>query len=304
MARTEVFAPAKINLTLHVTGRRADGYHLLDSLVCFASVGDRLTLAPAETLSLQVTGAEGAGLPSGMDNLALRAAAGVAGDQGAALALEKCLPAASGIGGGSADAAAAIRGMMALQGRSPGPEQAATALALGADVPMCLESRPLRASGIGETLVPVALPPLHAVLANPRRPVATPDVFRALEERDNPPMPEALPDLSSPEALLAFLSATRNDLQAAACRIEPAIGEVLAVLAGLRGCQLARMSGSGATCFALFPSEAYAECAAAQLRLMHGGWWIAKCVLGDVSDAARPRLSVDPRDHEIGQVDQ
>ncbi|MGR3379078.1 4-(cytidine 5'-diphospho)-2-C-methyl-D-erythritol kinase [Salipiger abyssi] len=289
MAPIEVFAPAKINLTLHVTGRRADGYHLLDSLVCFASIGDRLVLSAGEALSLEVTGPEGPGLPAGPDNLALRAAACVAGEAGAALVLEKVLPVASGIGGGSADAAAAMRGMLHLRGRAPGDAEAEAALRLGADVPMCLACHPLRARGIGERLEPVTLPQLHAVLANPRRPVATPDIFRALERRDNPPMPDPLPDLSEPEALLSFLAEMRNDLEAPARAVEPAITEVLGALSALPGCALARMSGSGATCFGLFPGRGAAASAASELRQAHPDWWVTDCVLGDASDVARPR---------------
>lgn len=289
MAPIEVFAPAKINLTLHVTGRRADGYHLLDSLVCFASIGDRLTLERAEALSLEVTGPEGACLPAGPDNLALRAAACVAGDAGAALVLEKALPVASGIGGGSADAAAAMRGMLHLRNSAPGAAEAEAALALGADVPMCLACHSLRARGIGERLEPVRLPQLHAVLANPRRPVATPDIFRALARRDTPPMPDPLPDLSDPEALLGFLSEMRNDLEAPARAVEPAVTDVLSALKALPGCALARMSGSGATCFGLFRGQGEASRAATELRRVHPDWWVADCVLGDASDAARPR---------------
>jgi 4-diphosphocytidyl-2C-methyl-D-erythritol kinase len=200
MTTVRVFAPAKINLTLHVVGRRADGYHLLDSLVTFADVGDELVVSPGRGgLTLTVRGPEAEGVPVDASNLALRAAAILAEGDGAAIDLLKTLPAASGIGGGSADAAAALRAMMALRGigrtaLTAGFEtRAADILALGADVPMCLFPRPLRARGIGERIDAAALPTVAAVLVNPRVGLPTAEVFRALERRDNPGMPDALP---------------------------------------------------------------------------------------------------------------
>lgn len=273
-----VAAPAKINLTLHVTGRRADGYHLLDSLVTFAGAGDRLLLEPAGELSLAVTGPEGAGL-AGADNLVLRAARAFGMGQGARITLDKQLPVASGIGGGSADAAAALRGLARLWDVPlPGP---AAVLALGADVPVCLHGRTCRMAGVGEAISPAPpLPPVWAVLANPRVPVATPAVFAALARRDNPPMPAELPSCADAPALACWLATQRNDLEAAALTAAPAIAQVLATLAALPGALLARMSGSGATCFALFATEPEATAAATLLARTHPGWWIAPTPLG------------------------
>ncbi|MCR9149366.1 MAG: 4-(cytidine 5'-diphospho)-2-C-methyl-D-erythritol kinase [Rhodobacteraceae bacterium] len=303
MTTVSVFAPAKINLSLHVTGRRADGYHLLDSLVSFAPVGDRITVRPGTGLSLTVEGPEAAGVPADGTNLALRAAALAAPGSGAALTLEKHLPAASGIGGGSSDAAAAFRGMLALAaaGNAPacGPramppdtlERHAPALvALGADVPMCLHPAPLRARGIGERLDRVSLAPVPAVLVNPRVAVATPAVFAALTSPDNPPMPDTLPDLGDRAALIGFLAACRNDLETPAISVAPIIAEVLGRIAATEGCGLARMSGSGATCFGLFETELAAQAAVDRLHRDHPGWWVAGGVLGDQTRPAMPRI--------------
>lgn len=293
MTWTDVFAPAKINLTLHITGQRDDGYHLLDSLVVFAPVGDALRVAPAAELSLRLEGPEAEGLPANGDNLALRAAAMVGEGQGAEIVLEKTLPVASGIGGGSADAAAAARAVLAGDGAldAEGLARAEAALlALGADVPMCLRSRPVRVRGIGEGLEPVTLPPLPAVLANPRVPVSTPRIFRSLTSRDNPPMPEVLPEFVDAKALIDWLKDMRNDMEPAAKALEPMIGTVLSELSALPGCRLARMSGSGATCFGLFATMAEAGAAAATLRAARPDWWIAEGLLGDQQARAMPRL--------------
>ena len=289
---SEVFAPAKINLTLHVTGRREDGYHLLDSLVSFAPVGDLLTISEGDGLSLRVDGPEAEGVPEDGSNLVMKAAALLVGD--ADLHLHKALPAASGIGGGSADAAAALRGVSARGGGDASAEALLAAhgeeiLALGADVPMCLYARPLRAEGIGEALTPLALPPVAAVLVNPRLQVSTPAVFRALERRDNTPMPETLPDMRDTADLIAVLSEMRNDLQAPACAVQPAILDVLARIGAQPGCKLARMSGSGATCFGLFLSETEAAAAAEAIAAAEPGWWVSSAVLGDCSALAAPR---------------
>ncbi len=290
-----VFAPAKVNLTLHVTGRRPDGYHLLDSLVAFAPVGDELLLEDAGALSLAVEGPEAAGVPATMDNLVMRAAVLTGHGRGAALRLTKALPVASGIGGGSSDAAAAARGMLALTSRpggiGPGAPIREALEGLGADIPMCLDPRPWRVRGIGERLDPVELPPLPAVLVNPRLPVPTPSVFRALRSPDNPPMPEVLPGFPDAAALIAFLAHCRNDLEAPALSVEPAIGTVLGALRAVPGARLARMSGSGATCFALFHGEAAAVAAARRIASDHPGWWVAHGVLGDQSARAAARVS-------------
>lgn len=275
---------AKVNLFLHVTGRRADGYHLLDSLTVFADLGDRIEAEPAAGLSLSLDGPFAAGLPTDGSNLALAAAEALRAHlppgpdgtrPGAALRLTKSLPAAAGIGGGSADAAAALRALSRLWGLSLPPERlAALALPLGADVPVCLTAAPRRMQGIGEILSPVpALPPFWLLLVNPMQPTPTPAVFRALRRRENPPapsMPEALPDAA---ALAAWLGAeTRNDLGAPALEVTPAIGEVLAALDAAPGCLLARMSGSGATCFGIFADGAAACAAQAGLPAR---WWSA-----------------------------
>lgn len=273
-APVSAFAPAKVNLTLHVTGRRADGYHLLDSLVVFAEAGDRLTAAPADELALAVTGPLAAGVPTGADNLVLRAARLLSPDRGAAITLEKHLPAAAGIGGGSSDAAAALRALSALW-VVPMPGVAAL-MTLGADVPVCAHAAPVRMAGLGEVLTPApALPPFWMVLANPRVAVSTRAVFKALATPDNPPMPADLPVLPDAAALADWLITQRNDLEAPARGICPAIGPVLRAISALPGCLLSRMSGSGATCFGIFGSAEEAEGAAAALRMYQPEWWVA-----------------------------
>jgi 4-diphosphocytidyl-2-C-methyl-D-erythritol kinase len=269
------FAPAKVNLCLHVTGRRDDGYHLLDSLVVFAGVGDRITLLPGRGLTLRLSGPESGALTAEPDNLVLRAARAM-GVKGAEVRLWKGLPVASGIGGGSADAAATLRAIARFSGR-PLPE-AGEVLALGADVPVCLAGHPVRMQGVGEVLTPLpTLPPMWMVLANPRVPVATPQVFAALTARDNPPLP-GLPAsaLRSADAFAGWLAReTRNDLAAAARRIAPLLAEVESALAEAPGCLLARMSGSGATHFGLFATPEQARTAARHLAAAHPGWWVA-----------------------------
>lgn len=266
MAPTEAFAPAKINLTLHVTGQRTDGYHLLDSLVVFADVGDVVRVTPASETSLRVAGPMAAGVPADARNLCWRAAQTFGAP--VAIALDKHLPAAAGIGGGSSDAAAVIRAMEAGFGRRFNGD----ALGLGADLPVCLLARAARMSGIGEAVEPLALPVLQAVLVNPRVEVSTPEVFRALTTRDNLPMTD-LPRNADPDGMLDWLREMRNDLQTPAIGLRPVIGEVLEALTG-SGADLARMSGSGATCFGLYASRAAARAAAEQLRQAHPGWWV------------------------------
>jgi 4-diphosphocytidyl-2-C-methyl-D-erythritol kinase len=269
----DVFAPAKVNLTLHVTGRRDDGYHLLDSLVVFAGVGDRIT-AEAGGAGLRVTGPQGAGVPEGPENLVARAAALFDPPVAAGLTLDKHLPTASGIGGGSADAAATLTALAELDGRPLPPAEAV--LRLGADVPVCLAGRPARMRGIGGDLSPVpALPAGWLVLANPGVAVPTPEVFRRLERRDNPPMPDPLPHWRDAADLAAWLGTQRNDLEAPARAIAPVIGTVLDRLLATEGCAMARMSGSGATCFGLYAEEAAARHAAAAVAAENAGWWLA-----------------------------
>lgn len=267
------FAPAKVNLTLHVTGRRADGYHLLDSLVVFAGVGDSLSAHPAPDLTLRISGPQAAHLPVSDDNLILRAARAMGAT--AALTLDKVLPVSSGIGGGSADAAAALRLLSRLTARPLPPADAV--LALGADVPACLSgTAPLRMSGVGERLAPVTpLPPAWLVLVNPGVAVATPAVFSALARRDNPAMPHTLPRLTSAADLAAFLATQRNDLESPAISLAPVIARVKTALAAQTGCLTARMSGSGATCFGLFADPHSAQAAARALHRAEPGWWVA-----------------------------
>ena len=266
------FAPAKVNLYLRVTGRRADSFHLLDSLAVFAGVGDRVTATPADALELTLAGPEAGALAAEPDNLVLRAARALAQDtgatRGAALHLEKHLPVASGIGGGSADAAAALRVLARLWGVTT--DLPAIAERLGADVPVCVTGRPARMQGVGEVLSAVpALPPCGLLLANPRLPLATPAVFRA---RQGGFTPEAsLPAGWTDAADLAdWLRPLGNDLQDAAISLCPPVAEVLAAIAARPGCLLARMSGSGATCFGLFATPGEAARAAAALP---AGWW-------------------------------
>lgn len=270
------FAPAKVNLALHVTGRRADGYHLLDSLVVFAGIGDRVRAAPAEGLSLRIEGPGAAGIPAGADNLVLRAARTMqagASPRGSALVLDKHLPPASGVGGGSADAAATLRALAQLWGR-PLPDPAAV-LALGADVPVCLAGQAARMAGIGERLERCPpLPPVWLVLANPRVETPTAAVFSALATRDNPPLPATLPAWPDAAALAGWLATQRNDLEAPARALFPVIDAVLDALAAQPGCLLARMSGSGATCFGLFAGAEAAEAAARALAAARPGWWV------------------------------
>jgi 4-diphosphocytidyl-2-C-methyl-D-erythritol kinase len=268
MTRTR-FAPAKVNLYLHVVGRRADGYHLLDSLAVFPAVGDIVGVAPAAELGLSLSGRFGAMLQAEPDNLLLRAARLLRPGVGVALTLEKNLPVASGIGGGSADAAAALR-LLAQHWDISAPLHEA-ALTLGADVPVCLDSVPARMGGIGDILAPApCLPRFGIVLVNPGVAVATPSVFKA---RQGPfsaavALPEAWHDARDMAAALGRLG---NDLQAPAVALQPVIGEVLNVLENLPGALLARMSGSGATCFAIFATPE--EAAAAAEKICHPGWW-------------------------------
>ncbi len=260
-------APAKINLYLHVLGRRPDGYHVLDSLVVFAGAADRLFAATAEQLSLKVTGPFAGALAGEGDNLVLRAARALGVT--ARLTLEKHLPVASGIGGGSADAAATLRLLGALRGNRT--ELDALALSLGADVPVCLDAAPRRMGGVGELLEPApALPPFGLALVNPGVAVATADVFRARLGGFSAPanLPEAWPNAA---AMAADLAALRNDLEPPAIALCPPIAEVLAALRAARGCLLARMSGSGATCFALFDTPALAATAARDCA--RDAWW-------------------------------
>lgn len=273
-------APAKINLALHVVGRRADGYHLIESLVAFAALGDRVTVDAADADDFSISGPYAGQLLGASSNLVLqardllrrrhpkKAAAPVA------IRLEKNLPVASGIGGGSSDAAAALRALVQFwMLEEPEAELAQAALALGADLPMCLLRRPLVATGIGEELRPIAgFPALAIVLVNPGVPVATPAVFRGLESKHNARLP-ALPSQLSIDTTVDWLGETRNDLQAPAQHLAPEIGAALRLL-DTAGARLARMSGSGATCFGIFSDGIDAAKAAATIAREKPSWFV------------------------------
>ncbi|WP_417671774.1 4-(cytidine 5'-diphospho)-2-C-methyl-D-erythritol kinase [Roseibium sp.] len=275
-------ARAKVNLALHITGRRGDGYHLLDSLVVFPNIGDQLKACPSEALSLEIDGPFATPLASGgSDNLvttAIRKWADAAGISAPPLKihLTKNLPVASGIGGGSADAAAALRLAQRLGGTQlPRAQLQALALDLGADVPVCLMQEPTRMEGIGERLSPLpSLPEFGMVLVNPGVAVSTPAIFKGLDARDNPPLPP-LPDYyANLDDLIAYLQTTRNDMQATAERLCPQITSVLDALGAAPGSKFTRMSGSGATCFALCNSGAE-EALARSIQKSHPDWWVA-----------------------------
>nr|WP_272213087.1 4-(cytidine 5'-diphospho)-2-C-methyl-D-erythritol kinase [Marinicella sp. W31]MDC2879031.1 4-(cytidine 5'-diphospho)-2-C-methyl-D-erythritol kinase [Marinicella sp. W31] len=282
-------AAAKINLALHVTGQRGDGYHLLDSLVTFADIGDRLTFAPSAQDRFTLSGRFAGELPYHDDpetgNLVLKARNRLRAEAektGKACApvhihLEKNLPPASGIGGGSADAAATLRGLVRLWQPNLDAERLQTiALSLGADVPMCLAARPLIARGIGEIIRPAAgFPSLCLVLANPLHPIATPSVFAALDNRHNPPLAIGDSPEGMPEDWISLMRHSRNDLQLPASRVAPVIHGVLDALSSA-GASLARMSGSGATCFGLFADIDSAKDAAERLSHARPDWFVAE----------------------------
>lgn len=281
-------APAKINLFLHVGAPGADGFHPLSSLVAFADVGDQVRVTHADRLSLTVTGPFAASLTGDDDNLILRVlrelghVAGI-GEPSLAITLEKTLPIAAGLGGGSSDAGVALR----LAAKALGLDLTVAELAgisrvVGADGPMCLAARSAWAEGVGDRLTfEPALPPLHAVLANPGRPSPTGAVYRAYDagvtrsaDRPDPPADW------SPATVIDWLARQRNDLQSPAVSLEPEIGVALSAMAST-GARLNRMSGSGATVFGLFEDAAAAAAAAADLSHEHGDWWVRATVLGD-----------------------
>ena len=278
-------APAKVNLTLRVLGRRADGYHELESLVAFAGVGDALTFAPGDALTLTVSGPTAPAAGDSADNLVLKAARAlaerIAGLTLGRFALSKRLPVAAGLGGGSADAAAALRLLAHANGIAlDDPRLMQAAQATGADVPVCLDPRPRLMRGVGDVLsAPLDLPRLFAVLINPGVAVSTREVFAALNLPPAAPPVQAGPP-PAPSALLAEIASGRNDLEQPAIELEPGIADVLSVLNKLPGCRLARMSGSGATCFGLFETNAAATAAARTVRVGYPQWWVRATVLG------------------------
>jgi 4-diphosphocytidyl-2-C-methyl-D-erythritol kinase len=275
MQSVSLFAPAKVNLALHVLGRRPDGYHDLDSIVAFASVGDRLTLAPAPGFAITASGPFAAALPPGEDNIIARAWAAalqIAAHHRKALPpvavhLEKNLPVASGIGGGSANAAAALKGFLHLAGIAPdAPDVAAAGLRLGADVPVCLAGHACRMQGVGERIAPLAeFAPMAALLVNPLVEVSTPAVFAGLGLGKGQSFGTAIADARDP-------THWRNDLAAPAIALAPVIGEVLARLSATPGVIRAFMSGSGATCVALLADDAVSPD-------LDPRWWSARTVL-------------------------
>lgn len=287
-------ARAKVNLTLRVLGRRADGYHDLASLVAFADCADRLTLQPAADLSLMTSGPRGGECGDATDNLVIKAArlfAELVPElQMGTFALDKQLPVAAGIGGGSADAAAALRLLARLNAIAlDDPRLIEAARLTGADVPVCLASQSCVMTGVGEQLSSVRLPRMPFVMVNPRVPIATVDVFTGLGLRKG----EILTDVTdvvrsrkwpteqaTAAEWLKVLAQASNDLEAPAIKLQPIVGEVLSTLRAAAGMRLARMSGSGATCFAVFDSEAEARQASQPLRADHPLWWVHVGVLG------------------------
>ena len=284
MATIKASAPAKVNLTLHVTGQRDDGYHLLDSLVVFAGVTDQLGATIAPDLRIAVSGPFAMGVPTDHSNLIMRAAAAlrtVRGvTKGAALTLEKHLPHAAGIGSGSSDAAATLAMLAELWQVAPLPATAPEVVALGADVPVCIGApHPVRMSGIGDVLSPVsALPDCALVLVRPPVDVPTGPVFQGLATKDGPPMSE-LPEGLDYDGFVSWLMTQRNDLQAPAEAIASEITEAIAKLKSLPAVSFAGMSGSGATCFALVKDMATARHVARIVQVAKMDWWVAPAEL-------------------------
>ncbi len=275
-------ARAKINLYLHVNGRRADGYHCLDSLIVFASLADTITVEASDDLTLIIDGPFAAGLPVDQNNLVLQAAESLARAAGiqarARIKLHKILPVAAGLGGGSADAAATLLALRALW-QLPIDDATLHTLAarLGADVPVCLTTQPSLIGGIGHAVRPAPLLPCFALLlVNPGQAVSTAAVFKALQNTFTPSRPWQ-ESASQAAALAQALAQRRNDLEPAARQLAPVIGDVIEAVAALPHCRLARMSGSGATCFGLFDNLTHAEAAAGKLAAARADWWVQAC---------------------------
>jgi 4-diphosphocytidyl-2-C-methyl-D-erythritol kinase len=284
---------AKVNLTLRVVGRRVDGYHDLESVVAFADCADRLSLTPGSSLDLKTSGPLAGDCGEAVDNLVLKAARLLADSvpnlKLGSFTLDKVLPVAAGIGGGSADAAAALRLLARLNDLALDDERLLkVALLTGADVPVCLASRACDMTGVGETLLPLSLPKLPCVMVNPRAPVATREVFEALGLRSGELLVGASDVIdaagwpepgASVEDWVEVLAANSNDLEAPATRIQPVIGKVISALNATDGAWLARMSGSGATCFAIYENTAEAQRAAQKIQLAHPAWWVHAGIL-------------------------
>ena len=271
-------APAKINLALHVTGQRPDGYHTIDTLAVFTEIGDRVTVCEpkgSQGITLSIKGPFACGLEADHDNLIVKAATDLCTqldlERAAEITLEKNLPVASGIGGGSADAAATLLALKEFWKLETDINLIEIAQKLGADVPMCLYSKPLRAQGIGEQITPLETTnALELLLVNPGIEISTPEVFANLENKANSPISEQsfsqFPDTG-------YLAALRNDLEEPALNIAPVIGDVLSEIRGQKGCAFSRMSGSGATCFGVFDSRETVQEAKAEIRQRHPDWW-------------------------------
>lgn len=283
-------APAKINLTLHIIGRRDDGWHELESLVAFTRSGDTLSLMPGPSLRLTVDGPTAVAAGDLDDNLVVRVARAlqrrVDGLAVGEFHLVKRLPVAAGIGGGSSDAAAALRLLARLNAIALNdPRLTAAAAETGADIPVCLAASARMMTGIGDTLGPrLALPPLPALIVNPGVPLETKTVFKRM---DLPPgwhstasAHPVIADGATPDEVFSLLRRGRNDMEDAACVLAPVVSDVLAVLGSAPGCRLARMSGSGATCFGLFRDCRTAGHAKKAINRVHPGWWVKSVMLG------------------------
>lgn len=272
-------ARAKVNLTLHVGAPRSDGYHPLESVVMFARAGDVLAARKSDSFSLGIEGPFSAGLPAGDTNLILKVARAAGETYGAspcAFTLTKNLPVASGIGGGSADAAAALRAMARLDGKSP-QAYAGVALTGGADVPVCMQSVTCVMRGIGDAVAPLPQTDIYpCVLVNPGVSVSTGDIFRRYDAQN----PQDLQPGRYKADLIELALEGRNDLQAPACEAQPEIVRALLELACQSGVRLSRMSGSGATCFAVFDADDAARAAAAHIGAKYPAWWTVQTTLG------------------------
>ena len=285
--KARAFAPAKINLSLHITGQRADGYHLIDSIVAFADVGDIVTVETGKSAGFSVSGPLAQGVPADQSNLVCKVAHTFWPKADVHIQLDKHLPPASGIGGGSADAAACFRAMSKLFPLPAATDVTAELLQIGADVPMCVLSAPARIGGVGGLVEPlIAFPSLPAVLVNPRVPVSTPAVFAALESRANAGMGELPDDMADLACVTDWLSQQRNDMQLAAIAQVPQIKTVLDHIASTSGCLFSRMSGSGATCFGIYPTLDSARVAARRLEAERPDWWVRPTLLGAPPESA------------------
>jgi len=284
MTSLRIVAPAKLNLFLQITGKRPDGYHLLESLAVFTAFGDMLEFAPADTLSLTMSGPFASQLSVGDDNLVLRAAHALNrftnGNRGASITLHKHVPIGAGLGGGSSDAAATLLGLVQLWQLPLNLAQLhPLAVSLGSDVPVCLEQKAAWVTGTGDTVTPVKFfTGASVLLVNPRTPLLTADVYRAFASAFAAPVTPPLP-LRSLDALVKYVKPLGNSLEAPATALQPKISDILAVLRATEGCVLARMSGSGATCFALYQEAPMARQVAHALRQSHPQWWVQESVL-------------------------